>query len=159
MDDDSGRLTLHCEKCGYPLVEDATFCSQCGGAVQPALPVTTEPEPPSVTVLIEPGTGVWAPAPDAATAADENATAPAPSERADAAPAAPTAAIPAPRPAFTAPYAGFWIRFWALLIDMFAMGMLQYLVMVALGRSPQISSTDPEAAVRGLLSLVAWWLY
>lgn len=141
------------------MAEGALFCNSCGSPIQPVPPATPEPEPPSVTVLIEPGAGVWAPAPEAAGTPEESAFAPAPSEPALAAPAAPSAVMPAPQPAFTAAYAGFWIRFWAFVIDIFTMSMLQYLVLVALGRPPQISAQDPEAAVRGLLTLIAWWLY
>ena len=152
---------MQCNKCGSLLAEDATFCNHCGSSVQPAPPAVSEPEPPSVTVLIEPGAGVWAPAPDAAATPEESAPAQAPSERAYTAPFVTPAAMPAPQPAFTARYAGFWRRFAALLIDWFVFSSIEIFIAAARGIPLNARpSTEPEVVAKAfLINLVIFWLY
>lgn len=152
---------MQCNKCGSPLAEDATFCNHCGSSVQPAPPVTPEPEPPSVTVLIEPGAGVWAPAPEAAAMPEESAPASAPSEPAYTAPLAPPAAMAAPQPAFTAPYAGFWRRFAAYWIDWFIFFSIELFIAAARGipLSARQTIEPAELAKSLLLGLLIGWLY
>lgn len=148
---------MHCNKCGNLLAEDATFCNLCGSPVQTAPPASTEPEPPSVTVLIEPGAGVWAPAPEAAVQ-DDVAPGTAPLLAATVVPAA---ALPAPQPVFTATYAGFWRRFAALLIDWFVFSSISIFIAAARGIPLNASpSTEPEVVAKAfLINLVVFWLY
>jgi uncharacterized RDD family membrane protein YckC len=152
---------LQCNKCGSPLAEDATFCNHCGSPVQPAPPAAPEPEPPSVTVLIEPGAGVWAPAPEAVATPEEGAPARAPSEPAFAAPFAPPAAMAAPQHAFTAPYAGFWRRFAAYWIDWFIFFSIELFIAAARGipLSARQTIEPAELAKSLLLGLLIGWLY
>ncbi len=150
---------MHCAKCGSPLADDATICNQCGSAVQPASSATPESEPPPVTVLIEPGAGVWAPAPDAAATSEESAAST--SEPLYAAPAVPAVAIPAPRAAFATAYAGFWRRFAAYWIDWFIFFSIELFIAAARGIPLAArQSMDPEEVAKGLLlSLFIGWLY
>lgn len=152
---------MQCDKCGNALAEGATFCNQCGSPVQPAPPATSEPEPPSVTVLIEPGAGVWAPGPESAAAPEEGEPAQAPSERAYDAPFVPPAAMPAAQPAFSARYAGFWRRFAALLIDWFVFSSIEIFIAAARGIPLNARpSTEPEVIAKAfLINLVIFWLY
>ncbi len=148
---------MHCIKCGNPLAEDATFCNQCGSPVQLAPPANSEPEPPSVTVLIEPGAGVWAPAPEAA-AQDEITPG---SALPPTATTIPVDAIPAPTQVFTARYAGFWRRFAALLIDWFVFSSIEIFIAAARGIPLNARpSTEPEVVAKAfLINLVVFWLY
>jgi uncharacterized RDD family membrane protein YckC len=129
--------------------------------VQTAPPAVPEPEPPSVTVLIEPGAGVWAPAPDAAATPEEGAPAPAPSERAHTAPFVTPAAMPAAQPAYSARYAGFWRRFAALLIDWFVFSSIEIFIAAVRGIPLNARpSTEPEVVAKAfLINLVIFWLY
>lgn len=145
---------MRCEKCGNAVAEGASLCEHCGSPVQTAPRAPLEPEPPSVTVLIEPGAGVWAPAPEAASAPEEALATPA-------APALPAAAVPAPQPVFTAPYAGFWRRFAAYWIDWFIFFSIELFIAAARG-IPLAARQDVESPelVKGLfLGLLIGWLY
>ncbi len=152
---------MQCSKCGNPLAEDATFCNQCGNPVQPAPPATTEPEPPSVTVLIEPGAGVWAPAPDAAATPEETAPPAVPSDAAYSAPHVSPAAMPAAQPTFTARYAGFWRRFAAYWIDWFIFFSVELFIAAARGVPLNAQQAmEPAELAKGLLvGLFIGWLY
>ncbi len=148
---------MHCNKCGNLLAEDVTFCNQCGSPVHPAPPATSEPEPPSVTVLIEPGAGVWAPAPEAA-AQDDFAPGSAPMPAATAMPAT---AVSAAQPVFTAPYAGFWRRFAAYWIDWFIFFAIEMFIAAARG-IPLNARQDIESvefAKNLLFGVLIGWLY
>jgi len=152
---------LQCHNCGNVLADDATFCNQCGSSVQPAPPAVPEPEPPSVTVLIEPGAGVWAPAPESAATPEESATAQTPPERAYAAPFVTAAVMPAAQPAFIARYAGFWRRFAAYWIDWFVFSAIQLFIAAARGVPLNAQqSMEPAEVAKGLLiGLLIGWLY
>jgi uncharacterized RDD family membrane protein YckC len=143
------------------MVEDATFCNQCGSPVHPAPPAVPEPEPPSVTVLIEPGAGVWAPAADAAATPEDSGPAQAPSERAYTAPFVTPAAMPAAQPAFTARYAGFWRRFAAYWIDWFIFFSIELFIAAARGipLSARQTIEPAELAKSLLLGIFIGWLY
>jgi len=152
---------LQCHKCGNALADDATFCNQCGSPVQPLPPAALEPEPPSVTVLIEPGAGVWAPAPESAARPEEGAPAPSPSEREYTAPFVTPAAVPAAQLAQIARYAGFWRRFAAYWIDWFIFFAIE--LFIAAARGVPLSarqSMEPAEVAKGLLiGLLIGWLY
>jgi len=129
--------------------------------VQPAPPTVPEPEPPSVTVLIEPGAGVWAPAPESAATLEGSAPAPAPSERTYAPPFVTPAAMPAAQPAYSDRYAGFWRRFAAYWIDWFI--FFAFELFIAAARGVPLSarqSMEPAEVAKGLLvGLLIGWLY
>jgi uncharacterized RDD family membrane protein YckC len=143
------------------MAEDATFCNQCGSPVHPAPPAVPEPEPPSVTVLIEPGAGVWAPAPESAASPEASAPAQAPSERAYTAPFVTPAAMPAAQPAFAARYAGFWRRFAAYWIDWFIFFSIELFIAAARGipLSARQTIEPAELAKNLLLGIFIGWLY
>jgi uncharacterized RDD family membrane protein YckC len=151
---------LQCDKCGSPLAEGASVCGQCGSSVHAAQPAAPEPEPSSFTVLIEPGAGVWAPAPEAATAPEEYSAAPVEGE-----PALPSAFAPAavsvPHPVFSAPYAGFWRRAAAYWIDWFVFFSIDVFIAyfrgIPLGAQQTI---EPAEFAKSLLfGLIVGWLY
>ena len=152
---------MQCNKCGSSLAEGATFCIQCGSSVQPEQPTVSESEPPSVTVLIEPGAGVWAPAPESAATPDEEVPAQASSERAYAAPFVTAAAIPAAQSAHVARYAGFWRRFAAYWIDWFVFFAIEIFIAAARGVPLNArQSMEPGEVAKGLLiGLLIGWLY
>lgn len=151
---------LHCDKCGSPLAEDVTVCGHCGSPVQAAPAAIPEPEPPSVTVLIEPGAGVWAPAPDAVGASEGDTAAPS-----EAGPTTPPAFVPtavaARVPAPSVQYAGFWRRFIAFWLDIFVFGSIELFVAYARGIPLNTQQpADPIQAAKGLLiSAFIYWLY
>jgi len=151
---------LQCEKCGNPLAEGASACEHCGSAVPSAPHAASEPEPPSVTVLIEPGAGVWAPAPEAA-AQEEVSSASVPSWSAAPAAAAPAASVSISQSAFVASFAGFWRRFVAYWIDWFIFFSIELFIAAARG-IPLSARQQPEPAelAKGLLiNLLVVWLY
>lgn len=152
---------MQCHNCGNALAEDATFCNHCGSSVQPAPPAVPEPEPPSVTVLIEPGAGVWAPAPESAATPEDGVPAPAPSERAYSTPFVTSAAMPAAQPAYSARYAGFWRRFAAYWIDWFIFFSIELFIAAARGVPLSARQTiEPAELAKGLLlGLLIGWLY
>ena len=151
---------MQCEKCGSPLAEGATACGQCGSPVEAAPPVVPEAEPSSVTVLIEPGAGVWAPAPEAATTQEEHPAVPFVGEQ-SLPPAYLPVAAPISQPAFSAPYAGFWRRFIAFWLDIFIFGSIELFVAYARGIPLNAQQpADPVQAAKGLLiSTFIYWLY
>ncbi|HEV8384191.1 MAG TPA: RDD family protein [Candidatus Acidoferrales bacterium] len=114
-----------------------------------------------MTVLIEPGAGVWAPAPDAAAASEENAPVTTSSEPTYVPPAAPVAAVRAPQPVFAAAYAGFWRRFAAYWIDWFIFFSIELLIAFARGIPIGTrQNIEPQEFAKGLVvSLVIGWLY
>jgi uncharacterized RDD family membrane protein YckC len=151
---------LQCDKCGSPLAEGAAVCGQCGSPVQAAPAAVPEAEPSSVTVLIEPGAGVWAPAPEAATAAEEHTVAPAEGGVSLPSAFAPTAA-PVPRAAISTRYAGFWRRAAAYWIDWFIFFSLDLFIAyfrgIPLGTQQAI---DPVQFAKSLLfGVLIGWLY
>lgn len=152
---------MQCSKCGSSLAEGATFCIQCGNSVQPEPPAVPEPEPPSVTVLIEPGAGVWAPSPESAASPEESATPQTAPERAYAPPFVPPVAMPAAQPAHVARYAGFWRRFAAYWIDWFVFFAIELFLAAARGVPLNArQSMEPEEVAKGLLiGLLIGWLY
>ncbi|HTO91160.1 MAG TPA: RDD family protein [Candidatus Sulfotelmatobacter sp.] len=100
---------MFCSNCGAPLIAGAAFCARCGARVASATPV----EPP-------------APAYSSPAVAPPGASAPAPG-----APVTPESAW-AMASATTAPpvrYAGFWRRFWAVVLD----GLILQIVLVPIG--------------------------
>lgn len=151
---------LQCDKCGSPLAESATSCAQCGAPVQVEPAAIPEPEPPSVTVLIEPGAGVWAPAPEGIAAPEVIA-----SERTEAEVALPYAFVPTPvavpQPLFSASYAGFWRRFVAYWLDIFVFISID--VFIAYARGIPLNARQQiepvEMAKAFLLSTFIYWLY
>jgi uncharacterized RDD family membrane protein YckC len=111
--------------------------------------------------LIEPGAGVWAPAPDAAATPEDGAPAPAPSERAYTAPFVTFAVMPSAQPAYSARYAGFWRRFAAYWIDWFIFFAIELFIAAARGipLSAQQSLEPAEVAKGLLIGLLIGWLY
>jgi uncharacterized RDD family membrane protein YckC len=104
--------------------------------------------------LIEPGTGVWESPPGAPQTPEPELP-----------PSAPQPALPVqtvPPPAYVLPgvgYAGFWIRFLALVLDVLTLSMVESMVLIMLGLPLQVSPDDPQAQWRTLATIFVWWLY
>ncbi|HBP01205.1 MAG: Integral inner membrane protein [Candidatus Moranbacteria bacterium GW2011_GWE1_49_15] len=101
---------MNCQKCGEPIVEGASFCAKCGTPVSGG-----QPEQPTQPVQAGPGLYDWLEKGQAV--ASQN----------------PAGAIPDVK------YAGFWVRWAALMID----GIVIALVSVALNFVPMGSILVP----------------
>ena len=91
---------MYCTRCGQPLAADSRYCVNCGAAVSSAAPAEAAP----------------APTPEAPAAAYAPGTPAPPVAAWPSAPAAETSEAAAPPPE-TVRYAGFWRRFWGLVVD------------------------------------------
>lgn len=139
--------TIFCVKCGMQLPASAQFCNRCGTAVSPAM----------AAALVPPA----APVVSAAPAMSAAPMAPA------AAPVAP--AVVAPAVAAAPRYAGFWLRFGAIIIDAILLEfviipismMLGFVIGLAggAGGADQAAVQIVAAVLGGLFGLVAYWLY
>ena len=146
---------MFCSNCGNPLAPGAAFCSNCGTRVVTAVPGG--------------GSGAEVPPIEAAVSSEpvvEPSTYTAPVTM----PMAPAAPTPAPAPPAVR-YAGFWRRFWAVVLD----GLILNIVTVPIGMmtaGPTASMIDSENispeqlaalfsayATAVTLSLIANWLY
>ncbi len=143
---------MYCSHCGQPLTEGARFCPACGASVGAATSGPAEP-----TAVLAPGEPTAAPAPGVAA---EPVSAHGPgSTGAPSSPWAPTVAasagvsdVPTPVPpaaATWAPatalppgvagaeaaarYAGFWRRFWGLVVDRCVLGIVLFPVGLVFG--------------------------
>jgi uncharacterized RDD family membrane protein YckC len=137
---------MYCSKCGADVADGIAFCSACG---QPMVGFSV----------------------GQAAAATPSATAAAPGGTVYAPPVQGNWQAPAARPAVA--YAGFWLRFVALIIDqllLYFVGMILFLPFAAsmgmrgmmMGRPPDVQSLLPmiHAMFRlALLRMVLHWLY
>lgn len=116
---------MFCPRCGSTVPEGATYCPHCGAAQTQA----TVPAP--LAAGPEPAPPAW--------------SAPAP-----AAPATAWSTAPAPAPGASATsYAGFWRRFWALVIDSILISMVTVPIQVMVGvpwafSMHDMNNFDPE---------------
>jgi uncharacterized RDD family membrane protein YckC len=139
---------MYCSKCGANIAEGAAFCGACGAPM--GAPVAGQP------------TSVISPVPDAIP----------PATPAFAAPAAPAWQAPVVRP--TVAYAGFWLRFVAIIIDFILLYFVRRIIFMPFGigmgmrgifhgRPPQdIGELVPYLGVfirMAVISSVIQWLY
>ena len=144
----SPDATIFCVKCGTQLPASAQFCARCGAAVTSAsAPAAIPPAPPAVSSA--PVVSVAPAAPMAVAAAP--------------APAAAAAPAPVARPV----YAGFWLRFLAVIIDAilieFVIIPVSFMVGVVVGVAGAGGDRAVVQAIAGVLGglsgLLIYWLY
>jgi uncharacterized RDD family membrane protein YckC len=119
---------MFCPRCGSAVPEGATYCPRCGAPQAAAAAPTPAPAPDPAPPVA--AAGAW-PAPAAA----------APSW--SAAPGTPVMVVPA------VTYAGFWRRFWALVIDSILISMVTVPMQMMVGipwafSMRQMSDFDPD---------------
>lgn len=119
---------MYCSKCGSQVADNATFCVNCGERIAgPSLPLpaaTLPSVPPAAHYSAPPPVATYAPPPPAGTWPSSAALPPGA--------AATPVYIPMP-----SPFAGFWLRFVALIIDaiiiMFGAGIFIALIVAIIG--------------------------
>lgn len=144
--------TIFCVKCGTQLPASAQFCGRCGTAVPQGMAAATPPAAPVVSA-----TPVVSAAPVISVAPVAPATPTAPAAAAAVAPA--VRAMPA--------YAGFWLRFLAVMIDGILLEVVILPVSFMVGLFVGLAGHGAEQAVLqvvaailgGMVGLFSYWLY
>jgi uncharacterized RDD family membrane protein YckC len=98
---------MYCSKCGADVADGAAFCAACGTPMPSAVAERPSPVPPSTPGMISGPTPGYTP------------------------PASPTWQAPVARPAIA--YAGFWLRFVAIIIDFIVIYFVRTIVLLPFG--------------------------
>jgi uncharacterized RDD family membrane protein YckC len=158
---------MFCPHCSRAILDDSKFCEFCGRAVTPLTPAA--PETPAVSaapeVAAESRLGpIWSTEATAESSATEGAataplaieTPPAPSSAPARSPYLPLQ----PRASARSHYAGFWRRFFAFLLDLFAISCVEG-ILIQLGVITQLP--DQPSLQQSLTflayALPAYWAY
>lgn len=161
---------MFCPHCSRAILDDSKFCEFCGRAVTPLTPAA--PETPAVAaapeVAAESRLGpIWSTEATAESSATEGAAAAPPAVEAPPAAPAPSSAparspyLPLqPRASARSHYAGFWRRFFAFLLDLFAISCVEG-ILIQLGVITQLP--DQPSLQQSLTflayALPAYWAY